>query len=1570
MRIFRILTPVMALACAIGAQAQPVSYATKAQKIYAGVLLIESQGYANPVPHVWSNFDADTVIKPAEWTIDSPMGQTRLTDSAFARWGGFGPPPVGSVIGKKSAPYWEVVLNNINDEQLSQFDILSLSVSTSLNFNPLERERLRRYVDKGGTLWIDLAATAGIPTVDPASSAPAPFIAQADGTAQVMNLFHPAMRFPNSLRLNDIAQMSFPGVNYSARPVVAGDLGSMATLLSRVIGDGASVDVVAASSLGRTISVGRFGDGYVVVTTRGVLKTMNRGVFTTYPVTYDDVNQGFVGSSVRRDNAFISACKFAVNVLSLSSAYSSNGAGSRKTNFMSAQVGAPAIKRWIATGAGSTKTPVLFNGRLVVSVGDQLVCYDAKPNNDLDGDIDANPDDGLVDPVGSPVDIIWVSQPLGARISSPTIVELPGAPVVEQVWCVDDNSRAYSFNLSSNGAAVAPIATVNPPVNTANEDTPGAPTFHDGVLYIADRRGDSLGRIWAINPRTASKDVAGTGSPDWALFGSGRLRKSIVSPAVGLISVLDNSGGMDVVAYVATEPDGVGNQTGLVSVWVGSKGEAPLTVNRVGNNLTFGLRASQNNVPVVTAAGQFGLRTTMIDPAGNPASTLTMQNYLTGGVIQVSNGQIQLTLTPAGAASGWDWDGTATPSTADDVKFRFDYTLDWSGASAGLTGVDSYIRGHIKVVDESAPRLRPVSSPVISQNGNVGLAVATTAGTPGGTFYNIRENGRGAFWVKSRFEFHDAITNLNVLGLGPTPYPGSIVDEDALNVMIPFLNAPITGLRPVGIAARGSVFYVTAAGVKNLSFGFPADTSVLLALKADPDPAEFQVDLGTTLLNTNIILKQGDIAKSLIKTSPTLFSTLAGVNFTVETIPNTTTARIIIKNLNSSTTGDMQSCIANNLPVTIVRNGQTETLIEPEAFANSGSVFSGRANGRYSPVYWYTVLNGYKVTTSPVVTGGTVYMAGSSVLPSLVTVGIPGITNNGLLYGLDAEISANDPHMKATINRPWVNQLWMLNNVPGPFTFGPNTTSAEAIKWPEFRGIEEFDDFRIRLLQASMADSGVNGFSAGDGAIAAAGPNSTNVFSRSDFVVVDAGRVSRFDPAGNPMWSADQTTYAGLNEPITNAQNVRKLSSPTRMYPLADSGYVVVDPGNDAVLRVDASGREVRTVKSVRIHPDSSPAGLSPNEPLQLRRPQDVIFWSTTHTSAQVATAFPSEGAYRTYTDERWDHWLIADAGNNRVIEAIDRYMLDAQGRVTGVVRYRDPHNHEGDGFTNAYGIVYWHTPEELSGKKYAYNSIARTRLALSGGGSKTVVGLGFNNVEPSLRTFGLDTNPNPRPDNPMGYGGVVIYDGGATKVITEFDVPILPANQFVTENPVGSGNYAFNSPAAPAPLKTLKVSGLNSVTMKYVDVGGTPALAVMMSLDSGIYEVVQNTVSGRWEVRWMLPNEAYIAMRRPRTALVFNTFDLRNNPRAFRAMHARRLDSGDVLVVNGYAGSLVDGSTFNGEVFLVDGTFVAAATPDGVPGYNVNRRNLGFGTLSVMFELPPVQGTRGLVSPVFAERQ
>lgn len=1614
MRPIRTLSLLTALAGATMALAQPVSYATKTVNIRAGVLIADSQAAAgignfNPAPHVWSLFGADNLVKPADWVVDSPSAMRRLTESGATRWG-FLASNIGDSLNKNSAAYWEVILSQSTSASLSEFDILSLSVRTRLVMSPAERENLRRYIDQGGILWIDIAPSGTFPVIDATQSSPVPFVLQNDGAVPAVDVFHPALTRPNRITQSEFNSTVFPtNAARSFRRLTPADLGgSLQTLLLGSANE-SRFDPVSLTSNGATMGVAQIGDGYLVVTSRGVQSTFTR---TTNGAGLVVENNGFFAGAAVKDRGYVASAKLITNLLSLSARFSGKGAGSRNSNSLSTTLRAPLLKKFIAGPSGLTKgTPALFNGRTVIRLGDRLYVYDSESNRDLDRD--GNPDDGVVDPVGSPFDLLWISQSM-TDISDPVVIEVSGAARAEQVWVVGTDSVARGYDLNAAGAAdplnVVPFSTINPPANTATNPTPFTPTYHEGVLYVTDFRGtlgSTQGRIWAINPRRAdagdgnqSKDVddngPGAGNFEWVVGGSNRFRTPGASATIGYIPIQDSSEGSDRVAYIGTSRTGADNfAPQLVSIWLGARGEVPTNVQLAGPALNITTRAALQALPLSLAQGDdapFGLRLqVLINDAGNVRllSEAEMQSYFTNVVLQPSNGQLSFTLSGAGTGSGIDWDGTATPVTTDDASFRLDYTIDWT---VGAAGADNYIRGFITVVDTATAELRLAAAPALNENGNVGFIVRSNTG---GTFYNFSEQGRGSFFVKSRFEFHNALTSLGLSG-ATVGYPTSVIDNDELVRLLPFLNSPMRNIQPVGIASKGDTFYVTASGLKALG-PVTSPTSVLIAFNANPNPLEFQIETGGQTDN-NFVLRQPDPARSGNKAAPEVSSSVPANAFTVEPVPNTTRARISMRSLSNSTRDNLGACLANNLPVIIVRNGQTETLVEPEAPSNNGRFIAGRSSGRWNHVRWYTVMNGYDVQVSPVVTGSTMFVAGRSLLPSILATGVPGAFD-GLVFGLDSAISPDDSHLFSTPGRPWVSQLWTLRYAPNPGNATPfnfdQMEPATVVRWPQFKGVQSFDDLRIRILQATLGDSSVSGLAAGDGSLAVTGDSFLSTFGRSDFMVVDSGRVSRFDPSGNPLWSTEATFLSGPGADRTTAETPRPLSEPSRVYPDGDSGYVMVDPGNDAVLRVDSAGREVRTIRSIRMHadafgrvdatrPENSPRGAQSGAPLLLRQPRDVRFWTTSVSAADVQRLFPSEGSYRTYRNERWDHWLIADSGNSRVIEVIDRYELDSSNRVIGLVRYRDPAGDEGDGLAPAQGILWWHTPEEFTSTRYSFNSIDRTSLELPSGAVRTVFAMGFGNVQPSARTFGLDNNPapagGPGQDAASGYGGVLLYDGPDTKIIREIIVPNLIGNIFLTQ--VGAGNpFTFSS--SPREERRIGLSGLRSVTVKYVSgPSGAPVLTAMLSLDSGVYEVWQDPATPadlRWKVRWMLPREAYatLRIRDLGAAASYSLADLDGNPLQFQPMHARRLESGDVLIVNGYTGQkrTRNGATptlseFNGEVLIVDGRFVGAGAGNLEPGFNLNRPNLGFNALSVLFELPPVQGIRGLVRPVFAERQ
>nr|MCU0317093.1 hypothetical protein [Fimbriimonadaceae bacterium] len=1449
---------------------------------------------------------------------------------------------------------------------------------------------LRRYVDQGGTLWVDITDGGSL---EPTQNLPITVKTESIPGALVASLNHPLLSFPNQLDLGDVLNLSAQG-DTAITNLTNGDVGALSTIFNSSLAETFRLEPVAGPATGGTVNVARIGDGFLVVTTRFAASTLNQGFNPSAPGL---PNIAFNAQATVQNNTFTSGAKFVVNLLSLSSSYSGVGGGSRKTNSTRATVGAPAINRFVVDAANangpsngftSLNAPALFKGRMVTTSGNRIFVYSSRPGAALDGT--GSSDNGVQDPVGAGYDLIWASAPASGTLSAPTVVEAPDSTVRDQIWVTTSQGEVLVFNLEAAGANVGPVRTHAagaslPPAGPI--DGPYAVTVHEGLAFATDARSvDQFGRIRTFDLRTMDPVQNGSGNA-FAVFASPRMPRPSGSPTVGYIPIRDASGGMDRVAYLPTRPIELqGRTAGVTSLWIGAKGESPFAVSQTGTQVTLNLRPSLNQLPILMApATGLAPRITLLRENGDPFTTSEMQAVLTGVIQQPvgAPGTLQVFLQ-ASAVGAFNWDGSNPAQPR--VGWRVDYTLDWGTVTGGTTPGDSFVRGNIEVPDNpSAIRRRIIGSPALAPSGNLLFAVSDPTGTAsGGTFFNIIEEGRGDFLVRTRYDLYNAITGFQTVGGGTVAYREPVLDEDELLRAIPILRGTLRDFRfASSVAIKGDVAYVTANAIKQTTAGFPAPSSVLLAFRVAPDPLELTVDIGApTGQELVLTLAQPDVARSANPATPTAFSALANNAFTVNRIPASNLARIIIPSLSPARRGAMTSCISTNLPLLVRRANQADVLIEPEATGSvtaGGATFTpGFANGKFNHNLWYAVLNGYTATAGPIVTGETMFVAGNSVLPSLTTSGFSAIREDGLLFGFASTVAGNDPFLQSNSLRPWLSQLMTLRKTGAtPFDFS-DVSPSTSVLWPQPRGIESFDDFRIRLLQAALTstvageDTRALTLAAGDGVIATTTPRKLHAFARSDFWVVDAGRISRFDPSGNPIFSTDKVLLSGEELARANAGQVRGLNSPTRVYPDGVNGAWVVDTGANAVMRLDGSARAIRTISRLRFHPTFRPAGMLDNAPADLRSPRDVLTFTTFRSVAEVASTFPGETLRQTATAERWEHVVIADAGNNRVVELIDRYRLDSSGRVLGIVEYQDRREGAATGnFVPALGVALWHTPEELSGKGYSYNTLSRTRLQV-GPTIREIYAFGFGNVEPGRATFGLDTVGGQR-DVSSGFGGVVLYDGPNSTVINSFQLPGVPQNSFLGENPVGSGNFQFNLPVNNQSVRTVKISGLNSVTLRYVSVGGTPTLAVMIAMSSGIYELVEDTTETnpewRWKVRWMLPREAFVGMRRPRTGVSFTVGQLQGNPQDFRPMYARRLDSGDVLVVNGFSGRRFGGTQnlYDGEVLLIDGIF---GDSSGARGYLLGRANLGFDSLSVKFELPPVVGIRGIVNPVFAERQ
>lgn len=1554
---------------AVTATAQQSS-AQRITPIRAAIAILDSDqtaGYpTNRTPHVWYNLENNGRVKPTGMTFSNYAKASEWSAAAVARWTaqGFVPPGAGTPVTKRDAVYWEMRLSQASDDQIANTDVILLPVYGFVSLNSVERERLRQFMDKGGVLWVDVSSTG---TMEPVNGFPLPFMIQTvPGPGQFFLDFNqPLLSYPMTLTDADVVQLQSgpPFVGVQALNLTTAGFGSLDGILQTLQPDSLRLQSVASDNLGSTISVGRVGDGYMVVTSRAVARTMNRVPSGAGFVN----NDGPRSVSPRYDRTSDAAAKLVVNMVHLTSGFNQGAKGSRGMRSSPIDLGAPMLQRFTESlpltpvGPNSYQPPVVYKGVMIVSAQDQVFVYDADPKADLDGD--GNPDDGVIDyGRGSSYDLLWASGPLSGPISGPVATEVANTAnpnMRDQVMVVDADGTLHSFAIFAydvngviqGGLAVAPDYSVVPSSGAAafdfGADGPGpyAPVVHDGFVYVVDSQDSGLsrvGRSWVLDPSTGQQ--VRTGGTGWSIGGVGAggvMPDPSGPPTIGYIPIADNSGGLDRVMYVPSRANTLGptNTAGLASIWLGAKGERPASATEGGGLLTVQTRAAGQGldvyIPGPAEPRSLGVRLTIIRPNGDPYTAAEMDAAFTGFVTQVNG---ILTFQMEGGAS-----------LVPGFGVRVDYTIDWGNGSPALTS--QVIRGQLNLPDDANRARRVLHSIGLTSKGTLHVVFSSQnsstapGAVPGGSYYAIREEGRGNFKFLTRFDLYDP-HRINLNQASSVDYPEALVNNDGLarapSPVAPFLGGRMQRLTYVGgPAIANDTVYVTAKGIKPLGF-FAIPYLIVMAFPAEPEVPEIRVGD----INGGFTILQPDVNRSAFTAgtwTPDTFTILQPGQFTYDRDPGGNAGTIRIDNLSATTRGPIVNCLNTSQPIILRRNGQPDLLIEPNARAS-----------RWNRLQWYSVYSGVDGNSPVFVSGNTMFLAGASSWPSILAG--TGFAPAGQVFAMDAQISSNNTFLNlpaADAVRPWLRQLYsIVFNTPTDVVVNP------AYRWPQLSGTTSFSDYGIRLQQTVLQQTGggyasaSRGVVGGDGGLYTWANEGIWSFRRANFLVADEGRVARMDSVGNPIWSLSTTFQGGQEGDVGAAATTRPLVRPTRAYSLGERQILVVDTGSNRVLRLDVSGRELRTLSGFRLDPNYRPAGIEAGANLQLNGPRDAI----TFTRVVRAANNPMSDAQPV---EYWVHYLIADSGNRRLVELVDRYNYDPVNRQVGnVVLYsgsNDP----------ALGVLFWHSPAAYTGGKFIYTSLSRVYVD-DGANSRWVYAAGIGETMPARADIGLDTPAaaTERKAND-GNGGIVVFDGATSVVITEVSVPAMPANVFY--NPATG---TFNSPATAA--RTKRMGNLNSVTMRNITVGGGTQLAIMFTDGEGVFEV---TGSGAvWDVRWMMPKQAYTAMRRDGSDnLVFS-----ENPNDFRPTYAKRLDSGEVLICNGYGGwyqrALQSDARvpFTGEVILVDGDFDPSnAAPF---GFGFGKLNLGFKTLSVRAQLDnrasPDRESRGIVLPLFADRQ
>ena len=1560
----RFVTGIAAFALAASGWAGPQGYASRYQNIRAGVVVLDADRASGAVParsaapFTFFNLDQAAPIKPAGWTFYNPYGPSVVSPEVFARYSAInaslpaavrGPDPVlGDRLTKRNAPYWEVSIGSLSDAQLASYDILLVAPRYTASLNPSERNKLRRFVDNGGVLWIDPGALAN--PLDNINNFPVAFqvISSPETGGEQTDYANPLVTWPQTLSPREMSVLNAETWSANNWLIAPASPNPANTLFSGLVGEYQQLKPVSVISRGSgasywSVATAQLGEGYVVVTSRGIAAKLN------LPANFSSIdgNSSYLAKDLNPGAAATAAAKFAVNLVSTGSQYRQAAGSSRKSASSFIAIDAPLLERFHSEAplAASTRQspPIVFKGVTIATDGNKLVAFDSNPQSDLDND--GNPDDGIADyGSGKSEDRLWQSVTLSGPLSAPVAVEvarpLNGMPS-DQVLVVDSAGTLHSFAVfpkDQNGrikplTAAPELWSEAPPTGAADfgGNVPNPPTIHENLAVVGDsfNRGSSrLGRVWIENLRTAKP--LGNNAP-LALGGPSsdvNIGEISSGPTVGYVPIQDNSGGVDRLVYVPTRPTGAGssnpnNTASITSIWLGSKGERPIDFDDSTGALLVTTRAAQQGGLTILLPdpsgpeAEFGPRLTIIDKFGNPMSEGQMLAYFTGAAATTgAGGVLSFPMKP----------GARLPAGSG---VRVDYTINWADSTPGI--MTNAIRGLVNVPDKDNNR-SIIGSLALTPMGTVFAVVGD--GTNGGTLLGFREEGRGAFRCILRydlFEQHNILLNDSVR----TPYREVLADNDPVNAFIPSASADDARLRSfafrTGPSVRNGQVLVGARAQKFITVpGFgrvPVPVGILMAFRSEPEVSEIPVgDVGT-----GVTLLQPDMARSSDATQPETQSVFSDSNFTY----NPSQGVIRIDNLMSSNRGPMLASFSQSQPIIVRPANGPDKLIDPDA-----------VGGRWSPLLWYTTVTGLDIPlggSGVLTTGNTVFISGESRTPNVLS----GISLNpvGQIYAYDSQIAANDPSLISWSVRPWVKQMGQLINT------GSGITGNAHVRWPQLKGVASMEDFVIRLNQTVLTGSTTSyGVVGGEGSLVSWSDAGLYSFNRSDFTVCDQNRFGVYDASGNVSFTSDAIATLGGNG-AQAATAIRPITRPVKSYSLGQGESLVVDPGSNRVIRIDSASREVRSISDFIIDPSYVPAGFEANESVKLAGPMDAATWSEFAVKTGTGS-FTNQAA-----TEWWIHYLVADTGNSRLVELVDRYQVDpATGRILGPVMV---------GSVPQIGVLAWHSPKSASGAGFAYNSVNRVFVPANGAAPDRFVYVsGVSNASPTRGSVGLDSDPTVDTafSSRSGNGGIVVMDPADPKfvrVVNQFSTPDASTTPFwdagtgTFRTAVASGNAVLISRRSGG---ARPISNLTSVTARVIDQGGTPILAVMIAEGTGVYELVMpSDTSDIASAIWMLPNEAYTSLRRPGISGAPSG----TNPKQLRATYARRLDNGDVIMVNGVVGQRFNGDSFTGEVLQLRGDGIDTTSP-----------NLGFGLASIRFEFGPIQGTRGLVQPVFADRR
>ena len=534
-----------ALACAVAAVLGPPrsaaadahNYATTRRQVRAAVIVssalnvqVNNKNLAeNPDPHLFYILDSRTDLKPLGMEFVNPLAPPVVTNTIYQRWQDrvrttdpafvAGTPEsnifrVGAPVTKNMGAYWELNVDSASDDDLKQYDVLFLhSHRNKAIFPPELKEKLRKFVEAGGTLWVE---NCGNMTFDPQNpflydvSMQADYNGSADATAVIANASHPLLSYPYALTSLDVQNL---GDKYRTDPVSGGRFllsgyylyavndptqaapgpdaanppggQTLTPIIWNSRGIAANNPFAPPPGWRPLVLAGQVGAGRILFASQDTGCKINDYAGLDRP---DRRNAGYGGNSQAVSGDVMAAAsppdlKFAYNIAAWTGAHTTAHTDTRHSGGTAERIAGSLSEKWLVPPAGGTWRvggATLFKHCVYSVDGNGILhCYDTKPGEDLDGD--GNADDGLPDAIyGYPFDEVWnfdlktisagadgASTPTCYEFYDPNSVGATGGlanfPTREQVVVALSDGKVVALralpHLAVNGFPLAPIGT-------------------------------------------------------------------------------------------------------------------------------------------------------------------------------------------------------------------------------------------------------------------------------------------------------------------------------------------------------------------------------------------------------------------------------------------------------------------------------------------------------------------------------------------------------------------------------------------------------------------------------------------------------------------------------------------------------------------------------------------------------------------------------------------------------------------------------------------------------------------------------------------------------------------------------------------------------------------------------------------------------------------------------------------------------------------------------------------------------------------------------------------------------